>query len=394
MPEKMAEKRSWATPSARQKRIKLVTGVVIAAALLGPLSLLIALTQGDPPPVDLPRVPVYKSHAEVVVKNWVNGDPSPIPVQSGLTLYLGRPEEAKPLPIKNLAWAKTDFEVNATSPSFGVEIHTFNASMLGDMVFVQIVITDSEEGPVVVANPTIMPVRYRAIERDKPFGSVGEELTITSGMRTVAGEWATAYGLSDSETLFRITGGKDRETYRGIPTGDYYVVGAPNVIVGVTSPNGNNFLRVIIQYAPLVAEEENPGGQTNTTTTIPATEIKLDPSRGFTLEFDLLLGDPERELPFITAWGPPGTGPTLEPYQNSLVSTFVDPTNQSSQQSQSGSTTPTTRPSSASPSSPSGTTSPSSTPSGSGSGSGSGDGPPIGGVPSDIVRPPAGNDGF
>jgi hypothetical protein len=332
MPEKMAAKRTWITPEAQVKRVKVITVAIIIGACLGPLSLLMTVFGGAPPTPFIPPDPAYLSQATAVVTSWIEGRPSPIPTSETVSKNLGRDEGKKRdrLPITNVAWSSFERETGFSDPKYFIETHSFTAVMDKQLVVIEVPIATQGDGPVLVALPSIVPSRFLPGPQKIPFSlePYGELTSLTAGGRTQIEEWAKAYGKNDKEALYRLTGDPEQNTYLGIPTGNYVLLGSP-IIGQVVTPYGADrqritntlLVRIQVKYAQpytqqdadevLAAEGESA-----------ARNIKIgepNPAKTLTLEFDLLLTETDRTLPFISAWGTAGNGPSLVPYANATL---------------------------------------------------------------------------
>lgn len=322
MAEKLAEQRKWQTPSNQIKRVKIVTTGIIAAAVLGPLSLVLTLVQSPPPPPPSYQPPVYLAAASTVAQAWVKGAPSPIPRNNGVDIFMGRGTsrgDTSPLDIKNLSWA--GYTPLPTETLFPNEQHTFVGTLNERNVNVEITILGSDIGPVLGSVPFMRPAAYVPQEQNVNIVTFGEPVEISSGTKGQLERWAQAYGRNDSQEIFRLTGDRENRVYVGLPGGNYNVLSPERDVtilnnIGIEAPNGQVFVRATITFTPFTLEEsvtENPTGPNQ----VEIIEVS-QPRQSFTLSFDILLSDPSAALPSIVAWGPPGSGPDLEPYQNAI----------------------------------------------------------------------------
>jgi hypothetical protein len=329
MPEQMASKRTWITPQAQQTRVKIITIAIVIGACLGPAAFLLTVVRGTPTPPVIPPTPSYAAQATAVVTSWIEGRPAPIPTAPTIPTKLGRDNTATAarLPITNLSWSSFEREAGFSDPNYFVEIHAFTAVMNRQLVIIEVAIATQGDGPVLVALPSIIPSSFLPGPQEIPFSlePYGAPAQLTDGARSQIREWAKAYGTNNSEALFRLTGDPEENLYQGIPNGNYILTEEPD-IVGSVNPFGTDnqpqtgtiIARISLSYAQPYTQQEidearaagNNSGQLTTETPNPAKSI--------TLEFDLLLTETDRTLPFVAAWGTPGTGPTLEPYDNAV----------------------------------------------------------------------------
>ncbi len=103
--------------------------------------------------------------------------------------------------------------------------------------------------------------------------------------------WAQAYADGDGATLYRLTGDTRPDTYPSMP--------------------GWVFDRVTMAGSAVKAEAALAQVQ------VVMHQVS-NPSQSVTCAYDLLLGHLGQSLPFVQAWGPAGSGPTLVAYQNAL----------------------------------------------------------------------------
>lgn len=317
MAEKYAEKRYWQTPSARQKRVRILTWVIIAASALGPFAFLLTVTKSDPEPPPSYTPPLYVGAATVFVEAWINGQPSPLPVNTGLSPSLRQlptDNEGKsptaPLNIQNVAWSSHVTLPNGAS-EYPRELHRFIASIGNQSIFIYITIAGSDIGPVLVSDPAILPAPFIQGNLNVTVPE-GEPAAIKEGLVEQLKLWAQAYGTDNRNTLLRLTGDPNGQIYPGLPGGKFNLVGDPTIFKSAVTPDGKTIVTLSVTYVPTQTVLQNPNDPAS------AKETTNIENQKFSMQFDLLIENSEQAFPFIVAWGPVGTGTLLTPYENAL----------------------------------------------------------------------------
>ena len=134
----------------------------------------------------------------------------------------------------------------------------------------------------------------------------GTEVTASQQAQSQVGRWVKAYLEDDRSTLLALTGDTNKtHTYVGlgnftIPEGD----GQVQIKSAVSAPtlSGGLLLRV------KVTAQDSSGQEANGKKPFQLVE-----------EYDLLVANPTSAQPYIVAWGPAGSGGTLQPYSNAVA---------------------------------------------------------------------------
>lgn len=298
------ERPSWSSiPAARSSlpvlriRLWIVLGLLGLCSTLG-LASTLAWVLDEPPVVDftLSR-PRAQGHALAIANSWLSGRATSLPVASGIDpgfneqISGGLYENVRSL--SPMRWTRT------TVTGADVETHYIlvDGTVRDFIVVVPFVFVSPSPGkpavPVLAAYPSLLPadpvvsvdpLEYQNVElldEDGPSFEVRERLE----------QWGRAYAVSDGASLRDLADDTVAvpEQYQGL--GGMTLIAAPEVRATVDTVNGL-VLRVRFLFVPDSA---------------PA---------GFTMDLDLLVTAADSTKPRIVAWGPPGSGPSLEAYSN------------------------------------------------------------------------------
>jgi hypothetical protein len=273
----------------------------MACVALGPVLALLALAVaagGRTPPAVTSAVGHDRAFAELAAQDYLAARPTALPYAQGLDPSLGRngttssSDAAAPIAVRSLAWRSADEGRVGNQP---YEIDTFVVATDGALWHLSVEVIDSGAGPVIGADPSLAPdpTAPADVAATLAYGPVGEggQSTLGPGATRQVQAWAQAYADGDGATLYRLTGDTRSDTYPSLQgwVYDRVSVGASTVKAGAA-----------VVQVQVAMHEVN------------------DPSQSLTCGYDLLLGHLGQSLPFVQAWGPAGSGPTLVPYQNAL----------------------------------------------------------------------------
>jgi hypothetical protein len=267
---------------------------VIADIVVAPLILLLILfsviggskgsTTGATNPNPLINPGVYQG--QVAIQQWLNSKPSPLPGGHIVSFYntvpIHAPSTATP-PVANDEIVNYIVLANGTFYKVSVEAQLTgsSASIISDPYL------------SVTANSTTVPGSTPTIS--SPWPGISPTPVPSSGplQQSVQG-WANALTSGSSSSLALSIGDPNQ--------GDHYVP-----LHGVSQ-----VASTIEFYAP-----------TNKTGTKAIAEVNLaitwngeKPTTNSNYTFDILIERPLSAAPVVVAWGPPGSGPSLTPYQN------------------------------------------------------------------------------
>lgn len=292
-------------PFKLPRKLKIIVVVMVACAVFG-LVALAAASKKSQSPSGLK----YQGFATLMAQNFVAGTKVNAPVASGLPQDLGRQAESsvsnqqnaeqavQPLGVAQLAFASGS---DSTSKKGGtVETDYFwlqyESGTLGQLA---VVVRGTSSGPVLAAIPTLLATAQGGsgdpVETGENPSDVSSQLPHT--VLSQIAQWAKAYAANDQANLHEYTGDQSGRTYIGL--GGYTVVGAPTV-VSVTPFDANKMPSELPLTIQMTLQ--------STTNSKIVTEV----------QYDLLITNLTAAFPNIAAWGPPGSGPSLKPYQNAL----------------------------------------------------------------------------
>ncbi|MDQ2729184.1 MAG: hypothetical protein M3Y91_15305 [Actinomycetota bacterium] len=284
---------------------------LLAGVAAGPVLALMALAVaagGRTGPAVTAGVGHDRAFAELAAQDYLAARPTALPYAQGLDPSLGRdssvPSSAvmasgtpgsvtvAPIAVRSLAWRSADEGRVGARP---YEVDTFVVATADALWHLSVEIIDSASGPVIGADPSLTPdptapADVAAAITYGPAGGSGQSDLGPGATRQVQA-WAQAYADGDGATLYRLTGDTRSDTYPSLQgwVFDRVTLGASAVKSGVA-----------LAQVQVVMHQVN------------------DPSQSVTCAYDLLLGHLGQSLPFVQAWGPAGSGPTLVAYRNAL----------------------------------------------------------------------------
>lgn len=179
-----------------------------------------------------------------------------------------------------------------------VETHKFLVTTDGPDYILSVVVALDGEVPTLAAYPSLSPAFTDPGRPAAPLEYQDSQLAIDPA--TVAGpvketveSWATAYVTNDLEALRVVVGDPTAQA------GDYRGLGG-FTLTDVELRSAVNTNNGLVLRVRLVMTSTSPNGA----------RISND--------FDLLVQGESTTLPTVVAWGQPGSGPTLERFQNRI----------------------------------------------------------------------------
>lgn len=312
--ERTAVPREFSSPRRFTRRFRMVVGLVAFAAASGPVGCVAAFANRPAEQV-AERTPRHGALAAAVAESYLAGRPLPVPVAAGVPELAGRVpveapgspparDEAEPAPIPHTWVVPLAAEVvpvpAGEQGDRTVEAHRFLVGTGEGAAFVLAVpVVETGTGAAVLgAVPAIEPFVPEAVPEgeDPPPGLEWSTVLATArpspALRERVAEWAAAYAGDDRRQLLEITGdGRNGVAYVGL--GGWSVVGEPSVGGVVTRDDGAAVAQVEVALASTA-----------------------DPAVTTRVAFDLLVEGAADPLPAVVAWGPPGTGLTLDAHAN------------------------------------------------------------------------------
>lgn len=302
----MANRPYTAVPATRSSkralRLKqnLIIGALIGGFLLGPIGFYFAVqARGNVPEVP-PAIPTATvAFAELVARDYLAGRPTDLPTTGDVPQDLGFPTggNQKPLPGATLTFDRWSPAEVAGVPVTQVRFRVASGENLYNLTIVTT--RDSRGRDLLAALPALTPAVFApsgSFPTPAPTSQTpGFVDTAPDAVRTAVAAWAAAFAAGDAAQLKILVGGG-----AAAPDGDYVGLsgfelrGAPTISWGVLSADGTaGYVRVTLLLS-------DPGAN------------GFAPSNSY----DLLVQDWGTANPRVVAWGPPGSGPTLEPYEN------------------------------------------------------------------------------
>jgi hypothetical protein len=280
--------------SLLQAKFYVVVALLGAAALLGPISFILALAQSGPElPATGDELPEALAQAETVAVAFLTGQTTRVPATAGAAL----PSGPAALPARAIAWS--GFETGTDSiTGRAFEVHAFLVTTAEQLLELHVTMTLTEAGPILAALPALSPVVAPAEEAVPAldYTNIDQEPVNQGVLETRVTAWARAYANvpgpdTDQARALKDATGDTRPDYHypgltGFSAQDVELISA----VGVGSS-------VVVRAR---VELLGPGGFTSTS------------------DFDLLVSDVTTDRPLITAWGPAGSALELRPGANAV----------------------------------------------------------------------------
>jgi hypothetical protein len=265
-----------------------------------------------------------KSAAFAALQNWLSGDPSPLP-QGLIVSWNGYTVEDPP---------PADPNKTTKPPTYRFETHSFTLAR-GDQMFtadVQVVV-DGSASAMATSTPTLTPILNAELTQRVESWFGFDTTTPPEEVNDAVAAWADAFTSGDPDELRRAVQDKDADhTY--LPLSNVASVVSTTAISAADVPTGDEGKKptqmlVRVELRLWWAGEE------------PAEDDQSKKPAPIT--YDLLIEDADTAAPYVVAWGPVGSAPTLKAHANAMRGVDVK------QQADTGESTPGPTPS-ASPS--------------------------------------------
>jgi hypothetical protein len=252
--------------------------------------------------------------ADLALRAWLAGNPAPIPggrVVSWEGATPNRPpaDDGNSFGASNRVVYPTEIDAFVVADGAGL---MYRASVL--------VALDPAGGSTVLGSPSLEPIpvsRNDGVDQDAAWGSM-KPGTASDEVQSAIRVWADALTSDDGSNLRLAVGDQDAShAYLPMPV----LAGAEaSAVRGVLVPTGDPqkaATQMIVRVSLTLTAGRTNTGQSQTAT-----------------EYDVLVDRYDTGAPVVVAWGPPGSGPTLTPYQNAVpadvpkvtVQTVVAPT--------------------------------------------------------------------
>lgn len=284
-----------------------VLGVLIGTFLLSVAAIGIAVGGRKTASATSPA-PTYRAEATLVLKSWLAGQASPVPVASGIASNLGRAISASaqqsttPPPVSAIPTTSVVY-LNSTPHALGKRswvVDTFDVSTGTSVWVASVTLLITPGGPVVGTMPSLTPYVHATTNTSElTYANTYQkaQVSLTQGETSQINAWASAFVSNDRAQLYTLSGDTADAHFDGL-TG-FSEEGTPNVL-SATAGGSNILVDLTLSVSPT-----------------------SDPTQSLTLGYDVLLANITNPLPNVVAWGPAGTGFSLYPYENARSGVVV-----------------------------------------------------------------------
>ena len=292
--------------SAPILKIKLyaVLGLLGFAAFAGVLSIIVQVTSSNGSARKVVSAPTAFAAAEAytAASQFVAGEEITIPIADDLVL------ESSSIPLAGVDYISPKGFTTQTQGNRYLEMHrfllsgTFNNASSEYWLVVPLELTFKGKQVTLVGVPALEVV-FRSTKKPTRFDwtSAPNQITPSKQVTAVVRTWATAYLANDRQTLQEVTGGAGFKSYAGL--GGFSLA---------TTPDQNP-----VKIVSFVLRADK---SLEAVVRVQISAVQDSSKWSSIIEYDLLLENPNNANPKITAWGPPGTGGLLVPYQNAYSS--------------------------------------------------------------------------
>lgn len=295
-------------PDARRlaRRQRWTRRYVKASVLLCPILLLAAvasITRSRSKPAATPLGSPGRTAATIAVDRWLAEKPAPLPGASILSF-----DGAHKVPLPK-GYKGTPPTWHGMTETFTLASRPDSTSPATWRVGVEVAI-DRHGGAVAITGPSFLAARRTesgSWDEGGPWPGLTSSPSVSGAVQTVVNDWLTAYTSGDNAELHLAVGDPDpHHTYVALSgvrsASDTVVAAAP---IGKASQNE---LIVQVELHLLWDHEHEP----------PPEPVGTSGPAGPKTTMDLLVAHAASAVPVVVAWGPPGSGPTLHPYENAL----------------------------------------------------------------------------
>lgn len=268
---------------------------------------------------------------------WLGRTPSPLPGATVLSWDGAKTIDPPPQPKSGGVFSssggsstpvwKTEIDtftlvVPAPKPTTGAQVKATTAAVYQASVAVAL---DPHGGAVSMGGPSLIREPKTPTSQwfvGGPWSGIQSSTTISGPVQQAVNGWLSAYTSGNSSSL-SLAIGDTNGSHVYIPLSgvhsatDAVVASAPRVAPNNPVPTSNSHkvtasAEIVEVTLDITWDGQSPPPQTfQGTTTEPQTTM------------DLLVERANTAAPVVVAWGPPGTGPGLQPYQNAVSSAQV-----------------------------------------------------------------------
>lgn len=246
---------------------------------------------------------IGKSVAWTTLADWIAGTPSPFP--GGVILsWDGFTTQAPP--------AQTSKNEDPIEYSF--ETHRFTVVRDGERFNATVQVAVTEAGAAVATStPSLSPIADIDLTQTPVdwFGVKSSSTASTPEVQESISSWLTAFASGDPDEL--------RRAIQDSKKGRSFVP-----LTGVKAVTSSKVTAV----AELTDENDKPTGYVvaRVSAVLNWGDVAVDgkQSTQAPVTWDVLVADADSATPYVVAWGAPGTGPDLTPYENGVTGVDVE----------------------------------------------------------------------
>lgn len=248
-----------------------------------------------------------RSAAQIAVNAWLTSTPSPLPGGSVLFWNGARPVPAATPPVGSATGAVAPTPA-ANPPAIEVDSFVLTTGSGGQFTADVQVAVDPRGGSTVIAGPSLIPIA--PVLSDNWAASAGTWQGLTSStpggviIQSVTA-WARAYTSGDSSQI-RLNVGDPTGGHAYVPLAGVSAVTASVTAAAQPGPDPSRVIARVGLVISWAGQAVPPGGTSAASSRTP------------TATFDVLLDKANTASPVVVAWGGPGEGPRLVPYQNAV----------------------------------------------------------------------------
>ncbi len=256
----------------------------------------------------------YQGIATAIAQGWLNDNAATdLPLSNGVDPTIGR-NSTGPISYTGLYFEKADFE-NVPYPAGKTNTGQIVTSTV-PLVIDHFLVTTSSSSydlsiPLLASNnsatlyglPSLELATIPNVSQATQIASKYPSLALSSAVTTAINSWATAFIKNDSQTLYLLSGDPNQDHYLGLS--NWTENGSPTVNYSYQLNSNEAIVNITLPISPA---SPNSSSATTTSTTAPTPIASVS--------YDLLLTNMSKAVPYISAWGPTGSGPNLQPYEN------------------------------------------------------------------------------
>lgn len=293
---------NWTSvPAARSSqqilnfRLYAIAGILFGAAAAGVFSFFAWASYSPAQPDLRAAVPVASGVARAAAEDYLDGSTASFPIAEGIAdNFRSAGTVAEAFPYRSLiesSWRR------GTTAGRLIETHTFVVTTATNPLLLTVPIALDGGVFTLAAYPTLAPAFTDRGRPAEPLDYQNEALVVDSVPQPiidVIGEWGTAFASNDIEGLRRIVGDTTAQTGDYVGLGGFTLETAPVLRTSLSTTNG-----FVVRVRLVLATDGADGAVLNA-------------------DYDILVQGTTTTLPRVVAWGPSGSGPTLERFQNRL----------------------------------------------------------------------------